>query len=330
MFQTEDLILRKKILEKRSRIVRDIREFFWSEGFSEIDAPILVRYPGQEPNLSPMPVAIHDEKGKPFHGFLHTSPEYTMKKMLAAGWKKIFFLGKCFRDEESFGGNHNPEFTMLEWYRADSDMYAIMEDTEKLFNFLAKKHAPNLPNRWGRLHMRDLWKKKLNINLDDYLDKPSIKKLCEKKGYKPLASESYEELFYRIFLNEIEPSLGKENPAIVHHYPAPMSALARMSKKFPGYAERFEVYMGGLELANAFSELNDAKEQETRLEKERQIRQKNSKTIFDLDKDFLHAVGEMPPSAGIALGVDRLIQILMDCKNIEDVLVLGAKKLFLK
>lgn len=132
----------KELYEKRTAIIRLIREFFWREGFVETDTAIAVALPGQEPELSPVPVTLHDEKGAGRKFYLQTSPEFAMKKLLAAGFEKIFQICKCFRDFESFGGLHNPEFTMIEWYRARATYLDIMDDTENLFKFVAEKMAP--------------------------------------------------------------------------------------------------------------------------------------------------------------------------------------------
>lgn len=321
----------KQLLETRAAIIRAIREFFWSCGFLEMETPNVVRYPGQEPNLSPMRITMHDEQGTAYDGFLHTSPEYTLKKMLAAGFEKIFSLGKVYRDEESFGGTHNPEFTMIEWYRAHADFYAIMDDVEQLFQWIAQKYATHyslLTTNFNRLHMRDAWQKYADVNLDDYLTQEAMLGLCKQKGYAPKDDERYEELFYRIFLNEIEPHLGKDGSTILHHYPALMAALSRLSPNDPRYAERFEVYAGGIEIANCFSELTDATEQRRRLEAERTERHALGKAVFDIDEEFLAALPQMPPSAGIALGIDRLVMALTGCKNINDVISLPASRLF--
>lgn len=327
----------KKNLELRSQIIRLIREWFWQQDFLEMETPNLLRLPGQEPYLSPMPIAIHDEWKKRHEGYLHTSPEYTLKKMLGAGFKKIFSVCKVYRDYESFGGTHNPEFTMIEWYRAHEDFWKIMEDTEGLFKFIEVKLQQNFQfssinvqnfNQWERLHMRDAWQRYAGVNLDDYLEREKMFALCEEKGYTPSAAEPYEDLFYRIFLNEIEPHLGKERPTILHHYPACMAALSRISPTDSRYAERFEVYIGGLELANCFSELVDPAEQLRRLEKDREDRKQAGKDVFAIDMEFIEALKTMPPSAGIALGVDRLVQLFAGCKNIDDVIALPASQLF--
>jgi lysyl-tRNA synthetase class 2 len=334
MRHTEHILKNKNDLESRSQIIRLMRDFFWSQDFTEVETPLLVRLPGQEPNLSPMPVSFHNEKNILYSGYLHTSPEYAMKKMLAAGFTKIFSICKCFRDHESFGGLHNPEFTMIEWYRTQADFTKIMDDIDGLLRYLISHLSFKIPSllanfeKCERIHMRDLWQKYIGINLDSYLDRSSLYQLCLEKKYNVKKDEKYEELFYRIFLNEIEPHLGEKNPTIVHHYPGPMAALAKLSDTEPGYAERFELYLNGIELANAFSELTNSEEQLTRLEQEQKERQKMKKDTYDIDKEFIKAVALMPPSAGIALGVDRLIQIFTGCKNIDDVLVLPASILF--
>ena len=321
----------KANLQLRFEIIKLIREFFWSQGFTEVDTPNIVKLPGQEPYLSPMKINIHNETGKWFAGHLHTSPEYTMKKMLSAGWDKIFSICKCYRDYESFGGTHEPEFSMIEWYRANESFEKLMGDVEELMRFLVKKLSNSEIKKlsvFERVSMKELWRKFVGVDLDEYLTNEKMFELCVKKGYKPEKDESYEDLFYRIFLNEIEPKLADMGGVIVHHYPAQMAALSRLSPKDPCYAERFEVYINGLELANAFSELIDADEQLKRLKEERALRQKLGKDVYDIDMEFIGTLKSMPPSAGIALGVDRLVQVLASCKNINDVVVLPTSELF--
>ncbi|OGH58741.1 MAG: EF-P lysine aminoacylase GenX [Candidatus Magasanikbacteria bacterium RIFCSPHIGHO2_01_FULL_33_34] len=309
-----------KNLSKRAKILKKLREFFWQQNFLEVETPNIVSLPGQEPYLSPVNFLINDEKGRQYSAYLHTSPEYTMKKMLASGFENIFSICKCFRDKESFGGIHNPEFTMLEWYRVNADFFEIMQDVENLFASVG-----DMKNKFQRIHMRDLWQKFAGVNLDDYLEKEKMFSLCLDKGFKPSEDESYEDLFYRIFLNMIEPQLN--GYYIVHHYPAQMAALAKLSDD-ERYAERFEVYVNGIEIANAFSELTDAKEQKARLVEERKLREKLGASVYNIDEDFVDAVDILPKCAGIALGVDRLVQVLLGCQNIDNVLVLPASKIF--
>ena len=341
MEHLQHLTKNKQNLQLRFEVIKLLREFFWSQGFTEVDTPNIVRHPGQEPYLSPMRVSVHDETGKEFVGYLHTSPEYTMKKMLATGWDKIFSVCKCYRDYESFGGTHNPEFTMIEWYRSGADMFNIMEDIENLFAYIAEKMQNDkdikiqqsaISNQqftsWERITMKDLWQKYVGVNLDNYLDSKLMFNLCQEKKYNVTEGESYEDLFYRIFLNEIEPSLGKDKPTIVYNYPAQMAALSQLSKADSRYAERFEVYIQGLELANAFSELTDSKEQLSRLKLEQEERRLLGKEVYGVDEEFISALNNLSKCSGIALGVDRLVQLFTGCQNIDDVLVLPASKLF--
>ncbi len=329
MSHLQHLTKNKQNLQLRFEIIKLLREFFWSQGFTEVDTPNIVKLPGQEPYLSPMRVGVHDETGKEFVGYLHTSPEYTMKKMLATGWDKIFSVCKCYRDYESFGGTHEPEFLMVEWYRANEDFEKLMGDVQNMILFLERGLMTYDVGRmtFGRVHMRDLWEKFVGVNLDEYLTSEKMFELCVEKKYNVKEDESYEDLFYRIFLNEIEPKLKDMGGVIVHHYPAQMAALSRLSPTDPRYAERFEVYVNGLELANAFSELTDADEQLKRLKEERELRQKLGKDVYEIDMEFIEALKIMPPSAGIALGVDRLVQVLSSCQNIENVITLPTNKL---
>lgn len=325
----------KSHLDIRWEILRLVREFFWSQNFVEVETPLLLRVPGQEPYLSPMKLELHNERGEAFQGFLHTSPEYTLKKMLASGYEKIFSLCKVFRDYESFGGTHNPEFTMIEWYRAHENFYAVMDDVENVFGFVfdALQKSEKVPVSlekivFERVHMRDLWKEYVGVNLDEYLDVKKMFALCVESGFAPAENEAFEDLFYRIFLNEIEPKLATRGGVIVHHYPVSMAALSRVSEVDPLYAERFEVYIGGLEIANAFGELTESAEQRKRLEEEQELRKKLGKDVYDIDEEFVEAVGHMPPSSGIALGLDRLVQHFTACQNIDSVVALPASKLF--
>ena len=336
MSHTYHISKNKKNLELRFQIIKLIREWFWLQKFTEVETPTIIKLPGQEPNLSPMKIGIVNEQNKKFEGYLHTSPEYTMKKMLSAGFGDIFYLGKCFRDEESFGGLHNPEFTMLEWYRVESDMFDIMNDVEELINYIIKNLKFSIFNlktilndgifQFKKSTMKELWGQYINIDLDDYLETDKILVLCKSFNYHVSENESYEELFYRIFLDKIEPKLIQ--PTIVYNYPAQMASLSKVSESDSRYAERFEVYINGMELANAFSELTDAEEQLKRLQEEQIERKRQGKEVYDIDMEFIEALKNMPKSAGIALGIDRLVMVLLGCQNINDVLTLPMSGLY--
>jgi lysyl-tRNA synthetase class 2 len=212
-------------------------------------------------------------------------------------------------------------------------MFAIMDDIDRLVAYIKKMLSDAYPDIMSsamptprRMHMRDVWKEFANVDLDTCLERQALFAICVKKGYGVEANESYEDLFYRIFLNEIEPKLVE--PIIIHHYPKAMAALAKIDPNDPGYAERFELYAKGIELANAFSELTDMEEQRQRFEAEQENRNQNNMVVYSIDEDFLDALQEIPSAAGIALGVDRLVQLYAGCKDIDDVIPLPASKLF--
>ncbi len=293
----------------------------------EVQTPSLVKCAGQEPYLTPMKVDFKDDKNKQYHGFLITSPEYSLKKLLAAGFDKIFELARVFRSNESFGGAHNPEFTMLEWYRTNSDYRQIMKDTENLVFFLNKKinnskylnyqrQKIDLTLPWPRLSVKQAFLKYAKINLD--------------KKWRNLPVDDWNTNFYSVFLNKIEPNLPKNRPVIIYDYPLPQASLAKRKNKNSFYAERFEVYIGGMELANAFSELTDPKEQRSRLVQEQILRRKMGKTAIPLDEDFIDALKSgILPTGGIALGVERLQMLLLDIKDINNLLPFPAHDLYL-
>lgn len=321
-----------EVYKKRLEIIKQIRCFFWQKGFLETDTPYAVRFPGQEPNLNPIGLKFHDPAGNEFDFYLHTSPELSMKKLLGAGLEKIFQIAKCFRDYEGFRGLHNTEFTMLEWYRSPGGYEEIMDDCEELVKFLARNlgadkvfynnQTCDLLKKWEKITMKDLWKRELNVDLEEYLDKEKMGELCRKYGLAVEEDEAYEVLFYKIFLNKIEPKLGAGRPTIVYDYPAEMASLSRLREEDRRFAERFELYICGVELANAFGELTDPLEQKERLIKEREERRKLGKSVYDIDEDFISALGsdKFKTAAGIALGVDRMVMLLCGEKNLEQVI----------
>lgn len=314
--------LKKELLIKRSHLITVVREFFLSQDFIECETPLLVRYPGMEPHLSPFPVVVRNEHGEDHQGYLITSPEYSMKKLLAAGFQKIFQLSKVFRNNESFGGTHNPEFTMIEWYRAGADYRKIMEDVEQLFTKLHP--APTLTYQNQEINLTRPW---LRITVKEAFDRFAAQSL---EALAPRKNEAYEDTFFKIFLNEVEPKLkALARPVFIYDYPAELAALAKLKERNRSVAERFELYLGGLELCNAFSELMDGPKQEARLIQEQNQRRTLEKPILDIDLDFIKALDHGPKTAaGIALGLDRLIMLLLDQKDISEVLWFGTKDIF--
>jgi elongation factor P--(R)-beta-lysine ligase len=337
-----DLNLKEKLI-LRARIMAEMRRFFEGQGFLELDTPNLVKYPGQEPYLDVFKTQFKAE----FEGmevrddlYLITSPEYALKKYLVAGFEKIFQITKSFRNKESFSNRHNPEFTILEWYRAYSDYREIMADTEALVKYLWKEFRAgegilkfndcevDMEAGWQRLRVVEAFEKYAGITAGELEDMEKLRGRVKEKGYALEGGESFDDLFFVIFLNEIEPLLGREVPTVLYDYPISMAALSKPCLDRPGYAERFEVYIAGLELCNAFSELNDWQEQEKRLQKERKERQEMDKDVYDIDGKFIEALKfGMPPSGGNALGVDRLVMLLVGEEDIRNVLYLPYRDL---
>lgn len=292
---------------------RLIREWFRLHDFFEVETPALVRTPGQEPYLSPFETVVRDERGRETPARLITSPEYALKKLLAAGFPKVFELARCFRNDEPTGGLHNPDFTMLEWYRTGTDYRGIMEDAEQLVYFVSQKlraMSYKLPVTidfsppWERLSVREAFQKYVHVDLEQQFHRPD-----------------FEDWYFKTFLTNIERELGRSKPTILYDYPVGMAALAREKPEDPRYAERFEVYVNGIELANAFSELTDARRQRERFLLEQEVRRKAGKPVHPLDHEFLAALeSNLPPCGGIALGVDRIAMTLLDAKSIREVL----------
>ncbi len=321
----------KDIYQKRLTITRLIREFFWSQNFLEADTPIALALPGQEPYLDPVDVAFRDPVGKMVNFRLQTSPEFAMKKLLAAGFPRLFQIAKCFRNGEAFGdGTHNTEFTMIEWYRAPGTLSEIMDDTEALFKYVtARLECANLVYGktvvsanvgFERKTMKQLWQEYLSVNLDDYLETDALKQLASTKGYAPEAVDEYEDVFFKLFLNHIEPHLGRERPLFVYDYPHRLCSLSRVCDHDPRYAERAELYVAGLEIANGFGELTDAAEQKARLEADKARRQSLGKPTWPVDPEFIAALPHIAgPAGGIALGVDRMVLLCTGARDLEQV-----------
>ncbi|MBU0668162.1 EF-P lysine aminoacylase GenX [Patescibacteria group bacterium] len=326
-------------MKKRARVIDGIREFFKGQDFLEASTPEIVRLPGMEPYLDIFKTRFTDTKGAVEDLYLITSPEYAMKKLLVSGCEKIFQICRSFRNKETNSSLHNPEFTLLEWYRAFADYENIMKDTENLVAYLAKKvcggtkilfqgHTVDVSTPWPRVKVKDLFAEYAGIDAETFEDEEKLRIATKKRGYKVDGGTSYDNLFFSIFMNEIEPKLGFNKPVIAYEYPACMAALAKKCADNPAYAQRFEVYMAGVELCNAFTELNDPREQERRLEAEREERIRMGKEDYPIDQSFIRALEfGMPPSGGNALGVDRLVMLLTDTPDIRDILFFPHKDL---
>lgn len=305
-------------------IVRAIRDFFYTRGFLEVSTPTLTRYPGMEPNLNPMEITVRNDAGAEIRAGLITSPEYALKKLLGAGFSKIFELARVYRNGEPQGGLHNTEFIMLEWYRRDADYKDLMSDCDELLRTV----SGNKIKKSRRIRMRDIFLEKTGIDLDKIKDAEALIRAGKTAGFEMKVGEIFDDAFFRIFLLVVEPSLKDfSEPVILYEYPVELASLAKISEN-PRYAERFELYINGVEIANAFSELSDPVEQRRRFEAEATLRQVLGKPVYPIDETLLEALPKIGRAGGIALGVDRLIMLLLGAKKLEDVLLFPTIELF--
>ena len=315
----------------RRKVITGVEDFFENQGFTYTDTPLLVQNPGMEPHIRPVQVKSYGTDSP--LTFLPTSPEFAMKKLLVGGLDKIFQICPAFR-VEPHSNTHHTEFTLLEWYRADDELETIMKDCEKLITQLTKEILKqdfiefegtqvSLKAPWPKWSTNSLFKKYCDIDLVKNKTSKLLHRHCNRLEIASCEDEPWDDLYFKIWLNCIEPKLPKDQAFFVTDYPPSQCALAEVSQDKEGnhWSKRFEVYIGGLELANAFQELTDVKEYKTRFDHEMQIREKAYGTSFPktpIDTSFLEAIQEgLPRSAGIALGVDRLIMLLANESNIE-------------
>jgi lysyl-tRNA synthetase class 2 len=321
-------------LRDRAHIMKLIRAWFDAQGFIEMHTPRLVGLPGQEPYLEPFWTQVIEANGTAHPAALITSPEYAMKRLLAEGMEKIYDLGPCFRNNEPWDGTHDPEFLLLEWYRRDAELEDLMDDTEDMVMSVAKEFRslpPELVRGWRRVTVEQAWKQYAGIDLGPLLEnREAMAKLVLERGYTVDPNDTWDDLYFKIFLTEIEPKLGLEQPTFLYRYPKSMAALARLSKDDSRFADRVELYVGPLELANGFAELSDEAEQRMRFEEERRLRGALGKPTWGLDERFLSALPKMGNAAGIAFGVERLIMLLTGSKSINDILPCPARERFVQ
>ena len=323
---------KKETAQNRSLLTQKVRNFFVKENFLEVETPIMTPIPGMEPHLTPFETKFKTDHQN-FPLYLNTSPELQMKKLLGAGFGNIFNITKVFRNGEIGGDTHNPEFTMIEWYREKADYKDLMKDCEKLILSLTDSityqgQTIDISLPWDRISTRELFLQYCNLDLLENKTFAQFKKTADRLNYDTNACEDWDDIFFKIFLNHIEPHLGKEKPIFVYDYPSTQAALAKKSATNPFFAERFELYIAGIELCNAFSELTDSNEQRERLLEEQKLRKKLGKTVFPIDEEFLASLESIHyESAGIALGLDRLFMVLLDKKSIEEVLLFPLSKL---
>ena len=326
---------RRPILFARNRIEAALRSYLAAEGFIMVDPPGLQRSPGNETHLHAFSTTAIGNDGIGKTLYLHTSPEFTMKKLLAAGERRIASLGHVWRNRER-GPLHHPEFTMLEWYRVETPYEIIQDDCLAMLRLAAEKVGERRL-RWKgreadpftapeRLSVAEAFERYAGIDLFATMDgtgatdAEALAQQMRGKGLAVPADYTWSYLFSRVLVEKVEPNLGLGRVTILDHYPAAEAALARPVAADPRVAERFEVYACGVELANGFGELTTADEQRRRFAIEMNEKQRLYGEHYPLDEDFLAALAIMPEASGVALGFDRLVMLATGATRIEQVL----------
>ena len=303
-----------KNLLTRAKLLAEIRRFFTDRGLLEVETPVLSEFGVTDVHLATFStefISPFGEQSKTL--WLSTSPEYHMKRLLAAGSGPIFQIGKVFRNEEA-GNRHNPEFTMLEWYRPHFDMYRLINEVDDLLQqILECPPAESMSYQFAFQQYVGL--DPLSADLSELVEK------AEKHQLIGAENESRDTLLQFLFSTVVEPQIGQEAPVVVYHFPAGQAALAQISSEDLRVAERFEFYYKGLELANGFHELSDAREQLRRFQQDNLQREKMGLPVRAIDTRLLAALqAGIPNCSGVALGVDRLLMIAMGTESIREVI----------
>ena len=321
---------RRPFLAARNRISAAFRAWFAARDFAEVETAILQVSPGNEAHLHAFATELiaPDTSRTPL--YLHTSPEFAAKKLLAAGEPRLFTFARVFRNRERTA-LHHPEFTMLEWYRADEPYGTLIDDCAGLMSaaaeaagtrrFVWRGREADLFAAPERLTVVEAFRRYADIDLLAVLDdRDALAAAAAGQEMRVAADDTWADVFSRILVEKIEPNLGIGRATVLDEYPVSEAALARPTAHDPRVAERFELYVCGVEIANAFGELTDAAEQRRRFETEMAEKERVHGERYPLDEDFLAALGAMPPASGIALGFDRLVMVATGAQRIEQVL----------
>ena len=321
---------RRPFLEGRGRIRGAVRGWFQAHGFTEVECGALQVSPGNEAHLHGFRTDWVGENGARRPLYLHTSPEFASKKLLAAGETKIFDYARVYRNGEA-GPLHSSEFTMLEWYRAGEGYGVVMADCVELCRLALKEGGREVFEWRGltcdpnpepeRLTVSEAFTRHAEIDLEPTLgDARALARAAQSIGVRTAAEDSWSDIFSRVLVERVEPKLGQGWLTLLCEYPAEEAGLARPLTRDSRYAERFELYACGVELANGFGELTDPVEQRRRFEAEMDVKQTAYGERYPLDEEFLAALEHMPAASGVALGFDRLVMLATGARRIADVL----------
>ncbi len=325
---------RRAFLVARNRIKQALRNWFNDRGYIEVETACLQVSPGNETHLHAFATQLAAPDGATHPMYLHTSPEFACKKLLAAGETKIFTFAPVFRNRER-SPLHHPEFTMLEWYEADAPYESLIDHCSEILQIAASvtdhriwQHASSCANPdepLERLSVADAFTRFADIGLLATIERnignrTLLAEAAQRAGVRIADDDTWSDIFSRIIVERIEPNLGRGQPTALHSYPITEAALARPSPLDPRTAERFELYCCGVELANAFGELTDAEIQRQRFIEDMDEKQRIYGERYPIDDDFLAALNEMPAASGCALGFDRLVMLATGAQSVEQVI----------
>lgn len=326
---------RRPLLIARNLILSRLRGWFAAGDFLEADPSALQASPGNEAHLHAFATQAIGNDGAARTLYLHTSPEFALKKLIAAGEARLFALSHVWRNRER-GPLHHPEFTMLEWYRAGEPYEALFEDAASILRLAAESTGASLL-RWRdatcdpfalpeRVSVAEAFEAHAGVDLlatlgpDGTPDADALRRQAARADLRMAPDDTWSDMVSKILVHRVEPHLGHGRPTILDRYPAAEAALARRAPDDPRVAERFELYACGVELANGFGELTDPAEQRRRFEAEMAEKRRVYGEEYPLDEDFLSALSHMPPASGIALGFDRLVMLATGAPRIDDVI----------
>lgn len=316
----------RELLKARARMDHAVRAYFNGEGFLEVTTPAALRFPNLDPNVEPVRLVPRNLSGVLSDLWLHTSPELSMKKLVADGSGDIFQICQVFRDEAGTP-THNMEFTMLEWYRTAADYRDAIRDTINVLmavcqavcntTRVSRKGVEfNMEGPWEEISMAEAFAR---FGGAASFERPQLEEALEKRGYAGLAGDSLEDLFYRLYVDAVEPELGRFRPTVVTGFPSFLGTMAKPGEKDPDLLERFEIYVGDLELANGFTELTDTIVLRDRMEKVKKSLEDGGLTDLPIDDEFIKASGKLGRCAGVSVGMDRLAMLTMGAEEIFQV-----------
>jgi lysyl-tRNA synthetase class 2 len=303
-----------------------VRAYFKDEGFVEVTTASVVVHPNLDPNIRPVPVDIAGLSGQRVGHWLHTSPELSMKKLLSRGSGSIYQVSPVFRDEEHTR-LHRCEFSMLEWYRVDADYEDVIRDTIRVVRSVCRAvtdgdvltfggRSYDLADQWDEITMAEAFHRYADVKS---LARDELFEALENLGYRPDPGAATEDLFFHVYIEAVEPFLGIERPVIIKDYPSFLGTMAKPREDDPTTLERFEVYIAGIELANGYTEHDDPEELAMRMEKVAMDLGEEGVDGLTVDDEFLRAMDDLPPCAGVSVGMDRLAMIVLDAPDISQV-----------